>query len=341
MLRVLPVLSVGLIALALTFGGNPFSVVTETSYVPTTEAGDCLGGNTGCDMCLYPTQDCAGNWYCPVTQLPPVYSCDPPPTEPSCADSGQLGTYPNCYTPSCPEGTQGTYPNCVVIDYTCPAGQLGTYPNCYTPTCADSGQLGTYPYCYTPTCADYGQIGTYPNCYSAPEPTCADYGQLGTYPNCYTPSCADYGQVGTYPNCSAPPPDPTCADYGQIGTYPNCSNPPTCADFGQVGTYPNCTPAPEAGSCPATDAGSLTVSPTRVRADTPTDVTFTYSGSGVESCSLVGPGINAVYPATSCTVASATRTENLTLPSQAVYTLTCGTFSAQAVVNTVPAFQEF
>jgi|GEM_PF-6994907 len=211
------------------------------------------------------------NWcgsYCTDITPPPTCAdqgqqgtypnCYTPPPPPTCADQGQQGTYPNCYNPpTCADyGQQGTYPNCYTppqptcADY----GQLGTYPNCYNPpTCADYGQQGTYPNCYNaPTCADYGQLGTYPNCYNPPQPTCADYGQQGTYPNCYyppAPTCADYGQWGTYPNCytptcqqlgNCPVPPPTCADYGQQGTYPNCYNAPTCADYGQQGNYPYC-----------------------------------------------------------------------------------------------------
>ncbi|HEV7121670.1 MAG TPA: hypothetical protein VGN56_02470 [Candidatus Paceibacterota bacterium] len=68
----------------------------------------------------------------------------PPPPAPTCADFGEVGTYPACSAPP-------------------------------TPSCADFGQVGTYPACSAPappppapTCADFGETGTYPDCSAPP-----------------------------------------------------------------------------------------------------------------------------------------------------------------------------
>jgi hypothetical protein len=184
---------------------------------------------------------------------------------PSCADTNQLGAYPNCVDTTCVDlGKIGIYPNCQIP--TCEdSNQVGTYPNCQTPTCddpgqfesglncgvltcADLGQAGTYPNCHELTCADINQTGTYPNCISI---SCEDSNQSGVYPNCHSTTCADLGKTGSYPNCTtqACPAgqvgiypncrQPTCADSGKSGTYPNCHT-TTCADLGKTGTYPNC-----------------------------------------------------------------------------------------------------
>ena len=128
----------------------------------------------------------------------------------TCAQSGKLGKYPNCYKKP-------------VINYkpkkTCAQiGKLGKYPKCYKKpiinykpkprrkTCAQLGKLGKYPKCYKKpvttfkpkpkrkTCAQFGKLGKYPKCYKKPvttfkpkpkRKTCAQFGKLGKYPKCY------------------------------------------------------------------------------------------------------------------------------------------------------------
>jgi hypothetical protein len=51
--------------------------------------------------------------------------------QPTCAQSGLEGTYPNCHTkPVCASGQTGTYPNCTTVVQPCPAGFTGTGGNC-------------------------------------------------------------------------------------------------------------------------------------------------------------------------------------------------------------------
>lgn len=302
---VLPAAAIAILAIGLAIGGNPFAGLTGAPYVVQAEAGECIAGNNGCNMCMYPEQDCAGNWYCPITQLPPVFSCDPPPTQPSCADSGQLGTYPNCYTPSCAD-----------------SGQQGTYPNCYTPTppsCADSGQLGTYPYCYTPT----------------PEPTCADYpGHIGTYPYCFTPtSCSSAANscgmtnTGTtidyYGTCSATTPaESLCVAYSQAAYYAQGTYYSQSSYYAQ-GTYaPGCT----------SPTVSIKATPSRVKSGQTTTLTVTASGI-TGTCTVTGPGVSRTFSASSCNVSGTITTPAIT--QRSTYSVTCdgGTANAKIIVN--------
>lgn len=76
---------------------------------------------------------------------PPDSYCPAPPPTPTCADFGQLGTYPSCYaapTPTCADyGQLGTYPSCYAAPPTCTADPTcgGTRANtCTTATCSDS-----------------------------------------------------------------------------------------------------------------------------------------------------------------------------------------------------------
>lgn len=99
------------------------------------------------------------------------------------------------------------------------------------------------------------------------------------------------------------------------------------------------------GGC-GTPSGSITATPNRVRAnDTTTPITITWSASGVNtSCTLSGPGVpggSQTVPANSCSVGNQTATIP-SIAAQSVYTVTCGgTVVGKAIVNVIPAFQEF
>ncbi|MDE0416431.1 MAG: hypothetical protein OXI95_05775, partial [bacterium] len=195
---------------------------------------------------------------CPQGQVGTPPNCvTPTPPPPGQCPQGQVGTPPNCVTPTtpqqCPQGQVGTPPNCVTptTPQQCPQGQVGTPPNCTTPTTPQcpQGQVGTPPNCTTPTPpppgqCPAGQTGTPPNCVTPTTPQQCPQGQVGTPPNCVTPTTPQQcpqGQVGTPPNCVTPTTPQQCPQ-GQVGTPPNCvtPTPPQCPQ-GQVGTPPNCT----------------------------------------------------------------------------------------------------
>ena len=109
------------------------------------------------------------------------------------------------------------------------------------------------------------------------------------------------------------------------------------------------TPSPSPGVCiPASktydsSSGScvllpsvisaFSVTPTRVRKNTPTSVTFTWSGSNLpaEGCSISGTSISG---------ATSPRTASITVAQNTVYTLTCGTATKQATVGLIPSVRE-
>src|SRR3989344_3079559 len=109
------------------------------------------------------------------------------------------------------------------------------------------------------------------------------------------------------------------------------------------------TPSPSPGVCiPASktydsSSGScvllpsvisaFSVTPTRVRKNTPTTVTFTWSGSNLpaEGCSISGTSISG---------ATSPRTASITVAQNTVYTLTCGTATKQATVGLIPSVRE-
>lgn len=107
-----------------------------------------------------------------------------------------------------------------------------------------------------------------------------------------------------------------------------------------------------AGTCPAVIvsgsscsnlSGSLSVSPNRITENTSTQVTFTYTATGVtNSCTIEGPGVNETLSISGCNATGSTLTQTLNIPNQGVYNLTCdGTRVGRAVVNTKVRFQEF
>lgn len=74
------------------------------------------------------------NGSCSVS-APPESGCPVPPPDPTCTN-GSAGPYPSCPLPepTCTNGSAGPYPSCPLPDPgpTCAdSGQLGTYPNCY------------------------------------------------------------------------------------------------------------------------------------------------------------------------------------------------------------------
>lgn len=139
-------------------------------------------GSNSCGMYGSGTVQCDGS--CSAS-VPSNSLCPTAPPTPTCADYGQLGTYPSCYAPP-------------------------------TPTCADYGQLGTYPSCYSapPTCTpDATCGGTRANTCSST--SCTDScgtsypGQKTTGSCAAVTTCADLGKVGIYPFCTDPVPPPT------------------------------------------------------------------------------------------------------------------------------------
>lgn len=319
---------------------------------------------------------------CGNVGYPPVTGGEPPcdiVIDLDCEMWGQVGVWPNCTDPVDPE------PDPPVIPDPPPScadfGQLGTYPDCYNlpeeppPSCADYGLLGTYPDCYAPpvdpdpTCADSGQLGTYPDCYNPPaDPTCADSGQLGTYPDCYD----DPGNGGGDPTPTATlTANPNPASGNTVLTWTS-TNATSCtgvgASFSTGGatsgsdttvtpgfTYQvQCTgPGGNAtaqvvvgvigGACQNTGPLDITAAPSRIQ---PGDgVTLSWSADNIASasCTVTNLGTGALIDsatASSCAVGDQTASV-ADLQAQTTFRLTCGTLTKDVVVNVVPRFEEF
>lgn len=108
----------------------------------------------------------------------------------------------------------------------------------------------------------------------------------------------------------------------------------------------SCTPVTIGSVCAGSPTGTLTATPNRIRASTPTPVTFSLPSiqNVTTSCTLTGPGMAtspAPFTPNSCTV-SGSFTTTITIPTQSTYTLTCdGVKTATVNVNVLPKFQEF
>ncbi len=95
------------------------------------------------------------------------------------------------------------------------------------------------------------------------------------------------------------------------------------------------------GDCSDPD-GDLSTSPTRVRQDTATPVTFSYEASGAESCTVSGPGVNQGFTLDACALTNGSFDGTVTISTQAAYTLTCdGEAVDTALINVIPQFEEF
>lgn len=129
----------------------------------------------------------------------------------------------------------------------------------------------------------------------------------------------------------------TSADAGQnYSMHVSSANVPAGVD---------CTPSLPVGSvCAGSPTGTLTANPNRIRANTPTSITFALpSIQNVKtSCTLSGNGIvTQTYSPSSCVV-SGSFTANISIPTQTTYTLTCdGLKTATTIINVLPNFQEF
>ena len=112
-----------------------------------------------------------------------------------------------------------------------------------------------------------------------------------------------------------------------------------------TGSYGPVTSAVTVGSsCSGTRTGTVAASPNRIRATVSTPVTFTLSAiQNVQtSCVLSGPQVSQTFTSNACTVAGTSYTQNLTLTTQGVYTLTCdGVKVSSTIVNVLPNFTEF
>ena len=112
-----------------------------------------------------------------------------------------------------------------------------------------------------------------------------------------------------------------------------------------TGSYGPVTSAVTVGSsCSGTRTGTVAASPNRIRATVSTPVTFTLSAiQNVQtSCVLSGPQVSQTFTSNACTVAGTNYTQNLTLTTQGVYTLTCdGVKVSSTIVNVLPNFTEF
>ncbi|MEO6536860.1 MAG: CARDB domain-containing protein [Candidatus Paceibacterota bacterium] len=104
------------------------------------------------------------------------------------------------------------------------------------------------------------------------------------------------------------------------------------------------------GSCPVVAAGtasctgtavSITATPNRIRPGQTSTLSYTASGVST-SCSITGPGVSQNIAGNSCSIPAPTPISTPALSTQATYTITCdGTVSSSAIVNVIPAFQEF
>ncbi|KND49774.1 MAG: hypothetical protein AB203_01655 [Parcubacteria bacterium C7867-008] len=323
-----------------------------------TSGNSCSSGANACGMRGSGTIDCDGNCdavtpdggLCPVPPTPTCADSGQLGTypacydAPTCADYGQLGTYPACYYPPCSNGSPGPYPECPVGPTeppVCPNGSPGPYPSCpvdppVPPECTN-GSPGPYPTCpivpppVVDTCEDLGFIGP-PPCHAPPTPTCADLGLLGTYPFCYPD-----------PGLPPEPPEPTCEDFGQIGTYPACSDPvPGCVP--DLSCKANtCAGDTCADGCGGTASGTKTIDECEVPSGGPpmscTGPTVTIKASpsrvqvgGTSTITITGSGLNLGCTVTGPGVSqilvpnSCNLSATITTPTitkQSVYTVLC------------------
>lgn len=122
-------------------------------------------------------------------------------------------------------------------------------------------------------------------------------------------------------------------------------NPPTCPNGLDYATYgPSCTcpgtqtQQPPAGPTCSDNPPSLstfTTNPARVRANTATSVTFSWSGANLPAggCSVSGTSVNI-------SGAASPQTVTVTIAQPAIFTITCGATSKTLTIGVVPAFQE-
>lgn len=276
--------------------------------------------NSGCAANICTTDTCSDSCGNAYTGTKTTGECAPPPP-PTCADSNQLGTYPNCY--AAPQ-----------------------------PTCADYGQLGTYPNCYAapqPTCADSGQVGTYPNC-SAP--------QSPTVSCTVSPSTITIGGSVTY---SANPTGGATGSYTWVASDSTGVGSASTASrsFATAGTYgmnvtgsntsvsycPNVTVTGGApGTCsPGSATLDITATPARVRTGQTAELAWSASNvnSASPSCTVTGPGVawsSATSAAPSCSASGSATTPELT--ARSTYTLSCGGQTKTVTVNVIPSIIE-
>ncbi|MEO6536862.1 MAG: hypothetical protein ABIT47_04155, partial [Candidatus Paceibacterota bacterium] len=165
------------------------------------------------------------------------------------------------------------------------------------------------------------------------------------------------------------PPTPTCSLSANPPGVPSTltwssTNATTCtgggfstggatagtAPVGTAGSYTlSCSGA--GGSCPvqsvtvgaaacSNPTPTISATPARIHAGDP--VTISYSATGVNSCTIVGPGVSKSATVASCSVSPSTALVPAgTIQTQATYTITCDGVSKQTIVNVIPQFQEF
>lgn len=130
----------------------------------------------------------------------------------------------------------------------------------------------------------------------------------------------------------------------RVFTSANAGNSYGMSVTGTPASLSNCPSVSVGSSCSGTPSGTVSATPNRIKANTPTSVTFNLSSiqNVVTSCVLTGPSVSRTFSPNSCTVAGTNYSQTLTLATQGVYTLTCdGVKTASAIVNVIPAVIEF
>lgn len=248
--------------------------------------------------------------------------CNPPP--PTCADSGLLGTYPDCYAPPPPDPTCADY------------GQLGTYPDCYAPppppppdpTCADSGQLGTYPDCY-----DAGGGDPAPTATLTANPNPASGNTALTWTSTNATSCTGVGTSFSTGGATSGTDSTVTPGYTyQVQCTGPGGNVTAQVAVGVIG-----------GACPNTGPLNITAAPSRIQPGENVVLSWSAGNIAAASCTVTNLATGdslATVNATACAVGDQV-TPAGTIQAQTTFRLTCGTLTKDVVVNMIPRYEEF
>jgi hypothetical protein len=188
----------------------------------------------------------------------PVYQAvvdPPPPPPPSCANSGQVGNYPNCFPP--------------------PPPQVATvcWGSCWNDSNEGAGAF--VEYYLSLVVMEFGSI-------DAGSVIGTDSQGRINYIACFNGGVVsvDYGG-----------PAPTCADYGQVGTFPDCSQPPYPTPYATPYSTPYATPYSTPYTTPAVPTVDISASPDRVNSGAQSTVTWT--STNATTCTVSGPGLSS------------------------------------------------
>ncbi len=105
------------------------------------------------------------------------------------------------------------------------------------------------------------------------------------------------------------------------------STPGQCVPSGYTYTGGACT------SSSSVTLNTFTAVASKVRKNTPTNVTFSWTGTGLPaSCTITGTGVNVT--------GASPQTASVNISTPTIYTLTCGAATRTAIVGLLPTFQE-